>query len=107
MKENIIQKTSSDYMADLSRLAYKYNAEDFHVFIDFSGHVKKVNIKVYCGGWGNSKEPDLERNFYTDYKNSYHEVSLREAILSLTKLHRIWRKHGVANLEYMENGDDS
>lgn len=41
--------------------AYKVNENTEHtVFVDFSGHVKWIEINIYLNGWKKNKEKDIE-----------------------------------------------
>lgn len=94
-----MQKDQFDYMADLFRLACKYNADDFHVFCGLSGHVNQIELKVYCGGWSSGKDSDFDKSFYVEFERTYQEIGAREAVLALTRLHRLYRKHGVTKMK--------
>lgn len=93
-----MERDQFDYMAELFRMACKYNADDFHVFCNFSGHVNQIELKVYVGGWESGKEAELNRMFYVEFERTYQEIGAREALLALTRLHRLYRKHGISKL---------
>ena len=53
---------STTQLADLLRLAIELNSPEYHVFIEFSGHVESLSVVVYPGGWvpnKSRKEEDL------------------------------------------------
>ena len=93
-----LERDHFDYMSELFKLACKYNADDFHVFCDLSGHINQIEIKVFCGGWEVDRKPCLLKTLYIENERSYQEIGAREAILALTRLHRLYRKHGITNI---------
>lgn len=95
-----MHKTAYNYVAELFKLACQYNADDFHIFCELSGHINQISLRVYCGGWKADKAPDYKTSFYCnpDFGNSYLEYEARRTIIELTKLHRLYRNHGITSL---------
>ena len=50
-----IARQSTTKLADLLRLAIELNSPEYHVFIEFNGHVESLCIGVYPGGWVRDK----------------------------------------------------
>lgn len=74
-------------VASLTMLALRLNAEDFHVWVDFSGHVNKVDVRVIAGGWvdGLAQDRTFEATTYLDDVN--------EALANLAKITRQLTSH--------------
>ena len=86
-------KTKEELFAQLAELCVRYNAPDFHVFLDLSGHIDKADLHVYVGGWGREKKPDLHLYMYVSgIDDSGCEADIRQAIVELVRLHRLYRK---------------
>ena len=47
--------------------AIGYNRPDFHIFVEFAGHVNLVTARVYVGGWHEDKEPYEIGTCYIDH----------------------------------------
>lgn len=53
-------------------LAMKITNKTCHtVFVDYSGHINHISVRVFEGGWGEEKDPDM---------SIYFEVSENEKI---------------------------
>ena len=63
---NSIARQSTTQLADLLRLAIELNSPDYHVFIEFNGHVESLCIGVYPGGWVRDKGRK-EEDCWMDY----------------------------------------
>lgn len=49
----------------LMKDAFDANSDDFHVFVDFSGHVNLVDVFVYLDGYSEDKKPTCIHSSYT------------------------------------------
>ena len=61
-----IARQSTTQLADLLRLAIELNSPEYHVFIEFNGHVESLCIGVYPGGWARDKGRK-EKDDWMDY----------------------------------------
>ena len=88
---------STAQLADLLRLAIELTSHDYHVFIEFSGHVESLCIRVYPGGWVMDKGRK-EKDFWMDYLDTPRrgtkttEVSISAAYQWLLNNHKNYRE---------------
>jgi len=47
-------------------LAQELNSPDYHVFLNFSGHINQIYISVHHGGWKEKVHPTNSFEIYTD-----------------------------------------
>lgn len=77
--ENILEK--------IMLKAYKINKETKHkIFINFSGHVNSLNVRIYINGWGANKEPNIDEDIYLDENNVIKK--LEEILREFEKLEK-------------------
>lgn len=80
---------------ELATLAMPLNREDFHVFVNFSGHVNGLDVHVYAGGWdqGRGEKTRVLTGPLPGF-SSYGKMRLRDLreakklIVSLSKMNR-------------------
>ncbi len=60
-------------MKNIIELAYKLNAPDFTVFVEYSGHVEQLSLRVHVGGWKNTTH--LSEETYPEYKKNRREYN--------------------------------
>ena len=84
-------------ISEICSLAAQQNAEDYTVFVEMSGHISKISVRVYYGGWDNNKEAVyLGESYYGgESENFYNEAFLTHIKINMIKAHRLYRKHGV------------
>ena len=46
-------------VADLMELAAELNTEEFTVFVEFYGHVNKVEMRIFIDGWSSGSEAKI------------------------------------------------
>jgi len=62
-------KTIQDLFA-ISGEAVMKNNKFKHWFIDYSGHVNQIRVRLYKGGWETSREPTHTFDAYLDNEDS-------------------------------------
>ncbi len=66
---------------------YEINEETKHtVFLDFSGHVNKLEIRIYEKGWKDEEDATLKKEAYIDESDSKEQ--LKEILKELEKIER-------------------
>lgn len=66
---------------------YEINEETKHtVFLDFSGHVNKLEIRIYEKGWKVEEDATLKKEAYIDESDSKEQ--LKEILKELEKIER-------------------
>lgn len=66
---------------------YEINEETKHtVFLDFSGHVDKLQIRIYEKGWKDEEDATLNKEAYLDESTSKEQ--LKEILKELEKIER-------------------
>ena len=84
-------------LADLLRLAIELNSPDYHVFIEFNGHVESLCIGVYPGGWVRDKGRK-EEDCWMDYLDTPQrgtkttEIAIAAAYQWLLNHHKNYRE---------------
>lgn len=77
--ENILEK--------IMLKAYKINKETKHkIFINFSGHVNSLNVRIYRNGWEPNKEPNIDEDIFLDKNNVIKK--LEEILREFEKLEK-------------------
>ena len=77
------------YASEAIRLAIELNADDFHVWCDFSGHVDTVYVRASAGGWVKDKDDTFRDSFNTAFDESNKAQIVLEG---LVKHHEDFRK---------------
>ena len=90
---NLDTQTQAAVMA-LMHLGAKYNADDFHVFVNFSGHVNTINLRVYPAGWERDADPAVRLEVDLGEQHQVNAVS--KLISALTDAHKAFRAQRTA-----------
>jgi len=76
--------------SEVFKICVELNKRDnIDIFLDFMGHVDKVEIKVILGGWKNSTEKGLLGN-YTKYSNESDGEILP---------FKVWKKNNLSTIK--------
>ena len=92
-----IARQSTTQLADLLRLAIELNSPEYHVFIEFNGHVESLCIGVYPGGWVRDKGRK-EEDCWMDYLDTPQrgtkttEIAIAAACQWLLNHHKNYRE---------------
>ena len=92
-----IARQSTTQLADLLRLAIELNSPEYHVFIEFNGHVESLCIGVYPGGWVRDKGRK-EEDCWMDYLDTPQrgtkttEIAIAAAYQWLLNHHKNYRE---------------
>lgn len=92
-----IARQSTTQLADLLRLAIELNSPEYHVFIEFNGHVENLRIGVYPGGWARDKGRK-EEDYWMDYLDTPQrgtkttEIAIAAACQWLLNHHKNYRE---------------
>jgi hypothetical protein len=88
----------AEVIADINKISTLINIQGKHtVFVNGSGHVKKVEIKLYLGGWESGSEASLSEDIsYDEYWGL--EESLKKFKKVRDTLYKIY-KNGKINME--------
>ena len=91
-----IARQSTTQLADLLRLAIELNSPDYHVFMEFNGHVESLCIGVNPGGWVRDKGRK-EEDCWMDYLDTPQrgtkttEIAIAAAYQWLLNHHKNYR----------------
>ena len=90
-------KMFCEKIAEICYLAAQQNSNDYNVFVEMSGHISEIRVRVYYGGWDSNKdEIRMGFSYYGDLRdNFYDEAFLTQIKLNMIKAHRLYRKHGI------------
>ncbi len=92
-----IARQSTTQLADLLRLAIELNSPEYHVFIEFNGHVESLCIGVNPGGWVRDKGRK-EEDCWMDYLDTPQrgtkttEIAIAAACQWLLNHHKNYRE---------------
>lgn len=68
-------------------LAYELEKLGADVFLDYSGHVETIEVRVYLNGWKVDTDPDYFNECYLDGREwVFGEDNIDECIKSLTRM---------------------
>lgn len=73
------------YLNKLFNFALTNNCDDFHVFMDFSGHVESIRISVHLGRWKDDILPDFIGNFYLSDEEEFKTESILNELKELKR----------------------
>lgn len=95
---NNLDKDIAEIIGEISKVATLINMQGKHnAFVNDSGHVKRLEIKLYLGGWKSGCDP----NIYEDI--SYDEFyGLKKSLKKLKKVRDVLNKiykNGRINME--------
>ncbi|MPN38718.1 hypothetical protein SDC9_186243 [bioreactor metagenome] len=61
MKNRNSKKNIASRIAEILRLAHQVTGQGKHcVFVDYSGHVDSLEIRIHLGGWFPNRSDDIE-----------------------------------------------
>jgi len=92
-----LEKDIAGLIGEISNVATLINMQGkHHVFVQDSGHVKKVDIKLHLGGWKSGADPSLNEEISYDEYYSL-EKSLKKFKKVRDTLYKIY-KNGKINM---------
>lgn len=85
--------TTKDLMQaylDLQRTALELNADDFHVFANYSGHVNAIHVNINVGGWSDDATNRLTlRAGYLGWDDAQQSIEgITADLIEINKLYR-------------------
>ena len=69
-----------DKFTDLLRLAAQLNSPEYHIFIDFSGHIETLFLEVCPGGWKKEGNPEEANHKYFCFDTDLTTQTTEEVI---------------------------
>lgn len=92
----IVRRRSKSLIGKLFRVALATNRSDFHVFVDFSGHVELLEVRIFGAGWTEKEAPVyvLRGRLASRTRPGMTPGQLRAAITLIRSLSAA-RRHGI------------
>lgn len=85
IKEKVLKIMELALLLNLTETEYEITGNKPTVFVNFSGHVCMLDIRVYFKGWEAGAAPDVQKIVYLDGHTAENE--LNEVIDTLEKLY--------------------
>ena len=85
-RDYFYRRAADRLLGEMTQTAVRLNREDFHVFVEISGHVDNVTVRVFPGGWENDTAAQREIKILSGklpgrgYYNKMKPRDLRNAI---------------------------
>jgi len=81
--------------------AIELNRPDFHVWVDFSGHVNSVSIRCVYGGYvyGSRVVPTAIYSFYMDREDFNAKDAVRKALSAMDEASQENERRAVATID--------
>ena len=85
--------------------AIELNRPDFHVWVDFSGHVNSVSIRCVYGGFVSGVSASYIYNFYTDREDFNAKDAVSRALFAMDEASQENEDRVVAAVESQKTAE--
>jgi hypothetical protein len=88
-------------LLQLVATALQLNRKDFTVFVDYSGHISKLSIRYYAGGWKPESTYTGEIRVYTDGTEGEAEIDAvgQKLVMASAENELLMEKMQLAKIE--------